>query len=100
MTPVECAHTAIQIIAKGADWLLVLCTHTTAEILQTLAQLPTQHGVARLVVVAPRPKAVALWLTERGIEAQALSLREVLTQGKGSTKAQSTGRGVKPNMLG
>ena len=100
LAPVECAQAAIQMIAKGADWLLVLCTHTTAEILQTLAQLPTQHGVARLVVVAPRPKAVALWLAEHGIEAQALSLREVLTQGQGSTKAQSTGRGAKPNMLG
>ncbi len=100
LAPVECAQGAIQMIAKGADWLLVLCTQTTAEILQTLAQLPTQHGVARLVVVAPRPKAVALWLAEHGIEAQALSLREVLTQGQGSSKAQSTGRGVKPNMLG
>lgn len=88
MAPVECAQTAMQLIAKGVDWLLVLCTHTTAELLQNLAQLPAQHGVARLVVVAPRPKAVALWLAEHGIEAQALSLREVLTQGQGASKAQ------------
>jgi adenine-specific DNA-methyltransferase len=53
--------------------------------------LPAHHGVARLVVVAPRPKAVALWLAERGIEAQALSLREVLTQGQDGKKARTRG---------
>ena len=85
------AQAAIQVIAKGADWLLVLCTHTGAEVLKALHVLPAQHGVARLVVVAPRPKAVALWLAERGIEAQALSLREVLTQGQDGKKARTRG---------
>lgn len=89
--PVECAQTAIQVIAKGSDWLLVLCTHTTADVLQTLATLPEQHAGARLVVVAPRPKAVVLWLAERGIDAQALSLREVLTQGQDGKKAHTRG---------
>ncbi len=87
VAPVEYAQTAIQLIAKGPDWLLVLCTHTGADVLATLRELPARHGVARLVVVAPRPKAVALWLAERGIAAQALSLREVLTQGQGGHKA-------------
>ncbi|NBW51162.1 MAG: site-specific DNA-methyltransferase [Betaproteobacteria bacterium] len=91
VAPVETAQAAIQIIAKGADWLLVLCTHTGADVLSALQALPTQHSVARLVVVAPRPKAVALWLAERGIEAQALSLREVLTQGQGDKKARNKG---------
>lgn len=91
VAPVEFAQEAIQIIAKGADWLLVLCTHTGAEVLNALHALPAQHGVARLVVVAPRPKAVALWLAERGIEAQALSLREVLTQGQDGKKARTRG---------
>ena len=91
VAPVDTAQTAIQIIAKGADWLLVLCTHTGADVLSALQALPTQHSVARLVVVAPRPKAVALWLAERGIEAQALSLREVLTQGQGDKKARNKG---------
>lgn len=83
VAPVEYAQAAIQIIAKGADWLLVLCTQTDTGVLNALRALPAQYGVARLVVVAPRPKAVALWLAEQGIEAQALSLREVLTQGQG-----------------
>jgi len=83
IAPVEYMQTAMQVIAKGPDWLLVLCTHTDADVLQTLARLPAQHGVARLVVVAPRPKAVALWLAEHGVEAQTQSLREVLTQGQG-----------------
>lgn len=91
VAPVECAQAAIQVIAKGTDWLLVLCTHTGANVLNTLRALPAQHGVARLVVVAPRPKAVALWLAEQGIEAQALSLREVLTQGQDGKKARTRG---------
>ena len=91
VAPVEFAQAAIQVIAKGADWLLVLCTHTGANVLNTLRALPAQHGVARLVVVAPRPKAVALWLAEQGIEAQALSLREVLTQGQDGKKARTRG---------
>ena len=91
VAPVEFAQEAIQVIAKGADWLLVLCTQTGAEVLNALHALPAQHGVARLVVVAPRPKAVALWLAERGIEAQALSLREVLTQGQDGKKARTRG---------
>lgn len=91
VAPVGSAQEAIQVIAKGADWLLVLCTHTGAEVLKALHVLPAQHGVARLVVVAPRPKAVALWLAERGIEAQALSLREVLTQGQDGKKARNRG---------
>ena len=91
VAPVECAQAAIQVIAKGADWLLVMCTQTGAEVLNALRVLPEQHGVARLVVVAPRPKAVALWLAERGVEAQALSLREVLTQGQDGKKARTRG---------
>jgi adenine-specific DNA-methyltransferase len=88
-TPVEYTQAAIQVIAKGTDWLLVLCTDTAAEVLNTLLALPAQHGVARLVVVAPRPKAVALWLAERGIEAQALSWRDVLTQAQDGKKARA-----------
>jgi adenine-specific DNA-methyltransferase len=91
VAPVEYAQAAIQVIAKGADWLLVLCTQTGAGVLDALRALPAQHSVARLVVVAPRPKAVALWLAERGIEAQALSLREVLTQGQDGKKNRTKG---------
>jgi adenine-specific DNA-methyltransferase len=91
VAPVDTSQTAIQLIAKGADWLLVLCTQTGADVLDALRALPAQHGVTRLVVVAPRPKAVALWLAERGIEAKALSLRDVLTQGQDGKKARTRG---------
>jgi adenine-specific DNA-methyltransferase len=91
LAPVECTQAATQIIAKGADWLLVLCTQTGAGVLDALRALPAQHAVARLVVAAPRPKAVALWLAEQGIEAQALSLRDVLTQGQDGKKARTQG---------
>lgn len=91
VAPVEYAQAPIQVIAKGADWLLVLCTHTDAEVLKALHALPAQHGVARLVVVAPRPKALALWLAERGVEAQTMSVREVLTQGQDGKKARARG---------
>ncbi|MFO1263103.1 MAG: hypothetical protein U1E84_07190 [Rhodoferax sp.] len=91
VAPVVPAQAAIQVIAKGPDWLLVLCTHTGADVLSALQAMPTQHSVARLVVVAPRPKAVALWLAEHSIEAQALSLREVLTQGQDGKKARTRG---------
>ena len=87
--PVKDAQGQLQVIAKGGDWLLVLCTQTGAEVLNTLRELPARYDVARLVVVAPRPRAVALWLSERGVEAQALSLREVLTQGQDGKKART-----------
>lgn len=74
-----------------SDWLLVLCTHTDAEVLATLQALPAQHGVARLVVVAPRPKALALKLAELGVAAQTLSLNEVLLQGQGGKKPITLG---------
>ena len=90
-TPVSSAVLAIQVIAKGSDWLLVLCTHTDAQVLATLQALPAQHGVARLVVVAPRPKALALKLAELGVAAQTLSLNEVLLQGQGGKKPITLG---------
>jgi len=86
LAPVHIAQAAIQVIAKGPDWLMVLCADTGAAALQTLPPLPAQHGVARLVVVTPRPKSVALWLSEQGVEAQTLSLREVLVQGQTAQK--------------
>lgn len=35
---VDIGQTAMQVIAKGSDWLLVLCTHTGADVLETLRQ--------------------------------------------------------------
>ena len=89
LAPVDIAQAAIQVVAKGSDWLMVLCADTGTAALQTLPELPAQHGVARLVVVTPRPQSVALWLAEQGVEAQTLSLREVLVQGQTSQKTTS-----------
>jgi adenine-specific DNA-methyltransferase len=86
LAPVDIVQAAIQVVAKGPDWLMVLCADTGTAALQTLPALPAQHGVARLVVVTPRPKSVALWLSEQGVEAQTLSLREVLVQGQTAQK--------------
>ncbi len=88
-TPVAVTQEPLQLIARGPDWLLVLCTQTGAAVMEALRQLPTQQGVARLVVVAPRPKAVALWLGERGVQAQTLSLREALTLGQDGRKTRA-----------
>jgi adenine-specific DNA-methyltransferase len=79
---------ALQVIARGPDWLLVLCTQTDAQALEGLRALAAQDGVNRLVVVATRPKAVAQWLADQGIAAQTLSIREVLTQGQEAAKAR------------
>ena len=81
--PVDIAQTAIQVIAKQADWLLVLCHDTAPETLAALRDLHARHGAARLLVVAPRPKALALWLAEQGINAQTQALHEVLALGQG-----------------
>jgi adenine-specific DNA-methyltransferase len=86
LAPVHIAQAAIQVVAKGPDWMMVLCADTGTAALQALPTLTAQHGVARLVVVTPRPKSVALWLSEQGVEAQTLSLREVLVQGQTAQK--------------
>ncbi|BBN89719.1 site-specific DNA-methyltransferase [Azospira sp. I09] len=82
--PVAYAQSEIRIVAKGADWLLVLCSSVNTEVMENLCALPAQHGVAKLVVYAPRPKALAALLAERGVEAQVHALRHALTQGQGS----------------
>lgn len=82
--PVAHTQSEIRIVAKGADWLLVLCPSVNAEVMENLCALPAQHGVARLVVYAPRPKTLAALLAERGVEAQVHTLRHALTQGQGN----------------
>jgi len=78
----------LQVIARGPDWLLVLCPQTDAQALDGLRALAAQDGVNRLVVVATRPKAVAQWLADQGIAAQTQSIRDVLTQGQEAAKAR------------
>jgi adenine-specific DNA-methyltransferase len=88
--PVAVQDQALQVIARGPDWLLVLCTQTDAQALEGLRALAAQDGVRRLVVVATRPKAVAQWLADQGVAAQTLSVREVLTQGQEAAKARKS----------
>jgi adenine-specific DNA-methyltransferase len=80
--PVEYAQAAIQIIATGGDWLTVLCHDATPEAVNALAALPAQHGLARLAVFCPRPKALAALLAERGVEANTYSIADALLKGQ------------------
>jgi adenine-specific DNA-methyltransferase len=84
--PVAHEHDAVRLIAKGADWLMALCPADSAQMLDELCCLPDQHGVARLVVFAPRPKSLAALLAERGVDAQVHALRNALIQGQGGRK--------------
>ena len=85
--PVDTAQEAIQVIAINGDWLTVLCWQATPEALDALAALPAAHGVARLAVFCPRPKALAALLQKRGIEANTYSLTDALLKGQVSAKA-------------
>ena len=84
--PVDRAQAAIQVIAINGDWLTVLCSQTTPEVLDALAALPAAHGVARLAVFSARPKALAALLQERGIEANTYSLTDALLKGQVNAK--------------
>lgn len=86
--PNQSSEQPVQVVAKGHDWLLVLCTESTPQALAALLALPAQHGVARLLVVAQRAKSVGHWLAQRGVQAQVLSLRQVLLQGQEGGKRQ------------
>ena len=68
----------LRVVAKGSDWLLVLCSLVNEDTLEQLTALPSVHGVSRLVVYAPRPKSLSAYLSERGIQAQVYSLRNAL----------------------
>jgi adenine-specific DNA-methyltransferase len=82
VAPVERAEAAIQIVAIGGDWLTVICHAATPEALDALAALPAQHGLARLAVFCPRPKALAALLAERGVEANTYSIADALLKGQ------------------
>ena len=86
--PNQSSEQPVHVVAKGHDWLLVLCTESTPQALAALLALPAQHGVARLLVVAQRAKSVGHWLAQRGVQAQVLSLRQVLLQGQEGGKRQ------------
>ena len=87
--PVNNAQAAIQVIAINGDWLTVLCWQATPEALDALAALPAAHGVARLAVFCPRPKALAALLQKRGIEANTYSLTDALLKGQVSARAKA-----------
>lgn len=83
--PVDTA-VALHVIAQSGDWLTVLCVHTTPDTPAALAALLAAHGMARLAVFCPRPKALAALLAERGIEANTYSLTDALLKGQVSAK--------------
>lgn len=89
--PVAVSDEPLQRLARGTDWLLVLCTSTGQETLDALTALAKQDGVNRMLVVATRPKAITQWLADEGLEGQALSVREVLTRGQESNKGRQRG---------
>ena len=79
---VERAVAAILILSIGGDWLTVICHTATPEAVNALAALPAQHGLARLAVFCPRPKALAALLAERGVEANTYSIADALLKGQ------------------
>jgi len=81
--PAALNSTPVRPVAKGADWLMVLCPTMDDQALRALCELPAQYAINRLVVYAPRPKTLSAWLAERGVEAQVHPLREALTPGQG-----------------
>ena len=87
--PVQAAQAELQTIAKGSDWLMLLCPSVTPQVLDALCALPAAQQVARLVVYAPRPKALAALLAERGIEAVTYSLADALLQSQAGRKGRS-----------
>lgn len=86
VVPVDNPQSAIQIIAIGGDWLTVLCAQVTPDTLDALVAFPAAHGVARLAVFCPRPKALAALLAERGVEANTYSITDALLKGQVSGK--------------
>jgi adenine-specific DNA-methyltransferase len=80
--PAESSNAPLQVVAKGSDWLTVFCAKATPKAMNELAALPARHGVARLVVYGPRPKAMAELLQERGIEAVTYSITDALLKGQ------------------
>ena len=67
----------------------MLCTEVTPKTLNELVKLPVNHGVARLAVFCPRPKALALLLAERGVEANTYSITDALLKGQVSSKKEA-----------
>jgi adenine-specific DNA-methyltransferase len=86
VAPVERATPAINIIAIAGDWLTVLCAQVTPDTLDALVALPAAHGVTRLAVFCPRPKALAALLAERGVEANTYSITDALLKGQVNAK--------------
>jgi adenine-specific DNA-methyltransferase len=86
VAPVERATPAINVIAIAGDWLTVLCAQVTPETLDALVALPAAHGVTRLAVFCPRPKALAALLAERGVEANTYSITDALLKGQVNAK--------------
>ena len=82
VAPISIEQSNIQLIAKGSDWLAVLCPQVTTETIDELAAVQSTYGVARLVVYCQRPKALAGLLADRGVEANSYSITDALLKGQ------------------
>ena len=69
-------------LARGSDWLGVLCWEATAATLDQLVALQRASGAARLRVFCHRPTAMTALLRERGVEATAQSVMNALLSGQ------------------
>ncbi len=72
----------VQHIARAGDCDLLLCTQVDADTLDTLADWPRQHGVARIAVYSARPESLREALDARGVDVTCYSLHDALHRGQ------------------
>ncbi len=84
--PVDRASGDFHVIAKSDDWLTVLCSQATPEVVVLLAALPAAYGVAGLAVFCPRPNGLQALLQARGVQVNAYSINDALLKGQVSGK--------------
>ncbi|CAB3681224.1 hypothetical protein R8871_02520 [Paraburkholderia graminis C4D1M] len=89
IAPISVEDAEIHLIAKGGDWLAVLCAQIEPETVDALAALPSAYGVTRLAVYCPRPKALAGLLTDRGVDANTYSITDALLEGQVSNNTKA-----------
>ena len=95
--PIETAAGAIHVLAKGGDWLTVLCWQATPEAVDQLAALPAAYGVSRLAVYCPRPKGLQALLQARGVQANTYSVAEALLKGQDRGKSSVAAKAHDPS---
>lgn len=77
----------VQRIARADDCDILLCTPVDAASINTLADWPRAHGVARIAVYSERPKSLGEALSARSVDATCYGLYDVLRQGQAGAAA-------------